>query len=168
MQISRQYQDPSYVTRQDANLGSVAAGAAGVTSKFVAFAAMQLFSLTASLQTAGTSTYTANGTATINGQQLNVIIITNTATGTGSVALATTTYGPYLAGGGYNSGNGTGTAQVGGINQWVLNTNTGTAQLGGVPVPTASVVYVVSGTDATAVSAVTLDYQVTTGAGLTA
>lgn len=144
--------------RGDINLGSVAAGAAGQTSKFVAFTALLLFGLTTYTQTLGTSTYTqtvngtATGTGTASGQQLSVIIVTNTSTTT-TVALATTTIGPFLAG-----GQGT-AAQVGGGNQWAINTTTGTQGQGGLLVAPGAFVYVVSGTDATAVTAVCIDYQ---------
>lgn len=145
--------NPGDFSRSDINLGSVAAGAAGQSSKFVAFASVLLFGLTAYLQTAGTSTTTVNGTATTLGQQLSVVVVTNTSTTT-TVGLTTTTIGPFNAGG-------AGTvAQVGASNQWALNTTTGTAGQGGVLVPEGSLVYVVSGTDATAVSAVTIDYQI--------
>jgi hypothetical protein len=160
MQVARGYQDPSYLTRQDANLGSLAAGSGGQTSKFVAFAAMQLFSLTTYLQTLGTSTYTQGGTATASGQQVSVIVIQNTNTTGTAVSLSTATYGPFLAG-----GQGLSTAAVGGGNQYVLNTTTGSGGLGGISIPQGALVYCVSGTDATAVTACTVDYQIQPGAG---
>ena len=64
-------------------------------------------------------------------------------------------------------GNGT-VAQVGGANQWAINTTTGTAGQGGYLVPALSQVYVISGTDATAVTAVTIDYQQAFGAPVVA
>lgn len=152
-------QNPANVgARGDINFGSVAAGSGGQTSKFVTFAQLLLFGLTTYTQTLGTSTYTqtvngtATGTGTASGQQLSVIIVTNTSTTT-TVALSTTTIGPFLAG-----GQGT-AAQVGGGNQWAINTTTGTQGQGGVLVQPNALVYVVSGTDATAVTAVTVDYQ---------
>jgi hypothetical protein len=162
MQVSRNYGDPTYIARQDANVGSLAAGAAGQTSKFVAFAAMQLFALTTYLQTLGTSTYTQGGTATASGQQVSVIVIQNTNTTGTAVSLSTATYGPFLAG-----GQGLSTAAVGGMNQYPLNTGSGSAGLGGIPFPQGALMYCVSGTDATAVTACTVDYQVNPGAGLT-
>jgi hypothetical protein len=158
-QVVRNPTDPTYLARQDMNLGALAAGSGGITSKFVAFAACQLFSLTTFLATLGTSTYTANGTATASGQQVSVITVINTSTTTTSVALATTTYGPFLAG-----GQGLSTAAIGGANQFALNTNTGTAQFGGISLPQGGLAYCVSGTDATAVTVCTLDYQVQQGA----
>lgn len=159
-QTVRGAQDPSYIARQDANLGAVPAGSGGQTSKFVAFANLLLYSLTAYQTVLGTSTYTQSGTATASGQQLSVIVITNTSTTT-TVGLATSTYGPFLAGGQGTVG------QVGGMNQYALNTTPGTAGFGGVPCPQGAQVYVVSGTDATAASIVTVDYQIAVGAGLT-
>lgn len=161
-QAQKNFTDPSYLTRQDLNLGAVAAGSGGITQKFVAFAAMQLFSLTTYTATLGTSTYTANGTATASGQQISVITVINTSTVTTSVAMSTTTYGPFLAG-----GQGLATAAAGGMNQFVLNTNTGTAQFGGILLPQGALAYCVSGTDATAVTVCSLDYQLQAGAPVT-
>lgn len=154
--------DPSYLARQDLNLGAVTAGSGGVTGKFVAFAALTLFSLTTYLATAGTSTYTTGGTATLSGQQVNVIVVQNTNTTGTAVTNSTATYGPYLAG-----GLGLATAAVGGSNQFVLNTNTGTPGYGGIPLPQGALVYCVSGTDATAITVCSLDYAIQAGAGLT-
>jgi len=141
--------NPGDFSRSDINLGVVAAGSGGQTSKFVAFANCLLFGLTLYQQTLGTSTY--NGTA--SGQQISVIVIQNTSTTT-AVQLSTTTIGPFLAG-----GQGT-VAQVGGSNQYAVNTTTGVAGQGGLFVQEGSLVYCVSGTDATAVTAVSLDYQI--------
>lgn len=161
-QQQRGVQDPSYVTRQAFQYGAIAAGSAGVTSKFVAHAALLLFSLNAYTQTLGTSTYTAGGTATTSGQQLNVIVIQNTNTTGTAVTLSTATYGPFLAG-----GQGLATAAVGGYNEFVLNTAAGTSGYGGIPIPQGAQVYVVSGTDATAVNLCAISYQINTSAGLT-
>lgn len=155
--------NPGDYSRSDINLGAVAAGSGGVSSKFVAFANVLLFGLTAYLGTLGSSTYTGpNGTATLSGQQLNVIVVTNTSTTTTSISLSTQTIGPFLAGG-------TGTvAVVGGVNQWAINTTTGTPGQGGLLVPQGGLVYVVSGTDTAAVSVVTIDYQIAFGAPVVA
>lgn len=165
-------QAPSYTTRQDANLGVAAAGAAAQSQKFLTFAASRLFAVTSSLVTQGTSTYTTTvngtGTARITGQQFSVIVIQNTATSGQTAQLSTQTYGPYLAGGNFSSAaNGTQTGQVGGIDVNVLNALAGTAGYGGVLVAPGSIVYCVTGTDATASSAFTIDYQLDTSAGLT-
>ena len=132
-------QSPSYVTRQAAILGSNAAGSAGVTAKFVAFAALQLFSINLLQQTLSTSTYTVSGV------------------GTGTVSII----GPFYAGGSGTVG------QLNVYNQYALNTTTGTQGQGGVLVPQGALIYASVGTDATAIAAVTLDYQEQVGAGLT-
>jgi len=142
--------DPTYLARGAIEFGPVAAGNGGVTLKFVTFAALQLFSLNTYMQTAGTATYSG----VVKAQQINLIVVQNTS-GT-SIALATTTYGPYVCGDPFA----TGTAAIGGANQFVLNTNTGTPGFGGVPVPQGALVYCVSGTDATAVTNCTVDYAV--------
>lgn len=165
-QAQKGFQDPTYAGRGAFAYGAIAAGSGGVTSKFVAHAALLLMSLTTFETVAGTSTYTANGTATVSGQQLNVIVIQNTASSGATAALNTTTIGPFLAGGAFVGG-GTGTGQVGGINQFAINTNTGTTGQGGVLVPQGAQVYVVSGTDATAVNLCTIDYQIQAGAPVT-
>lgn len=163
-QAQKGFQDPTYLARGKFDGGAIAAGAAGQSSKFVAHAAVLLMALTTYTTVLGTSTYTNTvtgvGTATASGQQVSVIIVTNTSTTT-TVALSTTTLGPFLAG-----GQGT-AAQVGGSNQFQLNTNTGTQGQGGVLVPQGSYVYVVTGTDATAATVVGIDYQVNAGAPVT-
>lgn len=148
---------PTYKTRQQMQLGALAAGSAGVTGKFVAFAAMQLYSLSTYVQTLGTSTYSG----TKSGQQVNVITVVNTSTTGTSVALSTTTYGPFLAG-----GQGLATAAIGGYNQFQINTATDTTGFGGVPIPAGSLVYCVSGTDATAVTVCAIDFKVSVGSPL--
>ena len=129
--LARVAQDPSFVTRQAVALGAIAAGAAGQSSKFVAHAALLLFSLNAYTTAVGTSTYTftgQNGTATVTvaAQQLSVIRVYNTASAGASVALATQTIGPFPVSGGY-APNGTYTNQVGAYTQFALNTTSGTA-----------------------------------------
>ena len=155
-------QSPSYVTRQAAILGSNAAGSGGVTAKFVAFAALQLFSINLMQQVLSTSTYTVSGvgTGTVSIMQVNLIIVQNTSTTT-TAALSTTTIGPFYAGGSGTVG------QLNVYNQYALNTTTGTQGQGGVLVPQGALIYASVGTDATAIAAVTLDYQEQVGAGLT-
>lgn len=164
--VTRNQHDPTYLTRQDMNLGALAAGSGGVTSKFVAFANTKIYSMTTCQTTNGTSTYTQSGIPVINGQQISVIVVANTATSGQTATLSTTTLGPFIAGGTY-APNGTGTGQLGGWNQFQLNSGTGTNGFGGVLVPVGAQVYCVSGTDATAVNAVTIDYQIPAGAGVT-
>lgn len=168
--LQRGYNDPAFQARSAAFLGAITAGSGGVTSKFAAHAALLLFSLSTYQTVAGTSTYTntvgGTGTSVINGQQLSVIVIQNTASSGATAALSTTTIGPFIAGGGFVSG-GTGTGQVGGINQFALNTASGTAGFGGLPIAAQSQFYVVSGTDATAVNLCTIDYAIAQQAPLT-
>jgi len=161
-QKSAGYDNPAYTARQAAFLVR-AAGAAGVTAKYAAHAALILYGLTVNITAAGTSTYTysgANGSSTvaINADQLSLIVVQNTG-GTGSVALSTTSYGPWTVGGQYNA-SGTYTGQVGAYQQIQINTNTGTAGLGGVVVPVGASFYVQGGTDATAASEITIDYNI--------
>lgn len=154
-------------TQRDSFNGAVAAGAAAQSSKFIAYAGLLLYGLTAVQTALSTSTYTntVNGTATTAAlaQQISVVVIQNTNTaagysGTGSAAFSTSTIGPFTLGGSYAPVSGTGTAQVNNPNIFALNTTTGTGGQGGVPVPAGSVVYVVSGTDATAACSFSLDY----------
>jgi hypothetical protein len=150
-------------TSRDSWQGAVAAGAAAQSSKFVAYANLLLYGLSAAQTVLSTSTYTANGTATVSSQSLSLIVIQNTNTaagfgGTGSAAYSTATYGPFITGGGFSSAGGTSTAQVNSPNIFAINTTTGTAGQGGVAVPAGAVMYVVSGTDATATSSFSLDY----------
>lgn len=154
------YSDPAYLARLSVHMGPLTAGSGGTTTKFVAAAAYQAYAVTLYAQTLSTSTYTQGGTATASTQQVSLIVITNTSTTT-TVALATSTYGPFLSGGQGTVG------QVGGANQYALNTSTGTTGFGGVPIPSGSQFYCVSGTDATAVTNCTVDYQIAPLAGLT-
>jgi len=160
--------DTYYLQRAQLS-GALAAGAAAQSAKFIAHAALLLWSLTGVQTTLSTSTYTStvNGTATTAAlaQQVSLIVIQNTNTaagygGTGSAAFSTTTIGPFTLGGSYAPTQGTGTAQVNNPNQFALNTTVGTAGQGGVPVPAGSVFYLVGGTDATAASSFSIDYSI--------
>lgn len=157
------YDHPSYTTRQLLGQSIMAAGSAGVSAKFVAHAALILFGLNAYTTVAGTSTYTftagGTGTVAVAATQLSVIRITNTASAGATIALSTSTYGPFTVGGSF-VGSGTQTNQIGAYSQFQLNTNTGTAGLGGVPINQGDQIYVVNGTDATAVELVAIDYQI--------
>lgn len=155
------YDHPSYTARAGTYNSIMTAGSGGVSAKFVAFANLLLFGLNTYMTVAGTSTYTNTvtgvGTATINGQQLSLIRITNTASFGATIALSTSTIGPFIAGGNFASG-GTGTGQIGGYNQFALATTA--PGLGGVPINQGDQIFVVSGTDATAVNLVSIDYQI--------
>lgn len=173
------YDHPSYTARVGSFQGVLAAGAAGLTQKFTIFANMLLFGLTSFTTTAGTSTYTGGltgGPTTVNpttgvavaADQLNLIRITNTASAGATVALSTTTVGPFTVGGSFLGAGGTATNQAGGSNQFALNTTAGTAGLGGLQVNQGDQIWVVRGTDTTAVESVTIDYQILPLASVTA
>ena len=164
------YDNPSYIAR-GAFTTVMTAGSGGVSGKFVAHANLLLFGLNAYTTTAGTSTYTATqyygasqGTLTsatvhANTTQLSLIRITNTATFGAAPALSTSTIGPFYADTWYS--NGTATGGVGSASQFALNTSTGSAGLNGLAILAGDQIYVVNGTDASAVNLVTIDYQVT-------
>ena len=164
------YDHPSYTARQ-AFSSIMTAGSAGVSAKFQAHAALVIYGLNAYTTVAGTSTYTftagGTGTVAVAATQLSLIRITNTATPGATIALSTSTYGPFTVGGSF-VGSGTQTNQVGAYSQFQLNTNTGTAGLGGVPINQGDQIYVVNGTDATAVELVSIDYQIQPLAGVVA
>lgn len=165
-QKSMGYDHPSYLTRQSVALGALT-GAAGVTTKFVAFANMAIFAVNITCTVTGTTTLqntvTGTATATVSSALFNFIRITNTG-GTGAPAASTSTIGPFYVGGTFASG-GTGTAGVGGFNQYNINTVTGTnpygtGYYGGLSINAGDIVYLVNGTDATVSSVASLDYQV--------
>lgn len=175
---SMAYDNAAYIARGTVN-SIMTAGSAGVSAKFTAFANMLLFSLNTFTTVAGTSTYTGGltgGPAGVNpttgvavaSTQLSLIRITNTASAGATVALSTTTVGPFTVGGVFLGAGGTATNQVGGNNQFALNTSSGTAGLGGLAINQGDQFYVVNGTDATAVELITIDYQVLPGASVTA
>ena len=181
------YDHPSYVARQGLELGPITAGSGGVTPKYTAFANLQVFGITGVITVVGTSTSTATfppqppSTATTqvqaNGQILNLIRITNTASYGVAPALATVTYGPFISGQLYS--NGTFTGVVGHQFQYAANSlqivgtattapNAGLSNQGGIPVNLGDTLYVVSGTDASAVCSLVLDVQVQPLASVTA
>jgi len=165
------YDHPTYTARVGQFQGIMTAGSGGVSTKFVAFANMLLFGLTTFSTIAGTSTYTGGllgGPPGVNpttgvavaSTQLNLIRITNTASSGATIALSTTTIGPFTVGGVFLGAGGTATNQVGGSNQFALNTTAGTAGLGGIAINQGDQIFVVNGTDATAVELVAIDYQI--------
>ena len=180
------YDHPAYVARQALPLGVLTAGSGGVTTKYVAHANLQIYGVSGVITVVGTSTSTATyppapSTATTqvqaNGQILNLIRITNTASYGVAPALATVTYGPFISGQLY--ANGTFTGVVGHQFQYPVNSlqivgtattapNSALSNQGGITVNQGDTLYVVSGTDATAVAALTLDYQVQPLASVTA
>lgn len=173
------YDHPAYTNRLVHAFTPAAAGAGGVSQKFVAFTALTIFALLATAAATGSSTYASlwNGTATIptgvGAQTYSLIRIFNTAAAGATPALGTATYGPFMLslydGTGTNTqtnsskpgfsnyvqlfnANGTSTAQV------QAGTNTGN---GGFQVNQGDQLYVVQGTDATAVGAYALEYGLT-------
>lgn len=164
------YDHPAYLTRASWN-GIMTAGSGGVSNKFVAHAALLLFSLNVQATVAGTSTYTTtiNGTTTVNvaTTQLSLIRITNTAAAGATIALSTSTIGPFTMGGGFVT-TGTQTNQIGAYAQFPLNTTAGTAGFGGLAINEGDQIFVVNGTDATAVELVSIDYQIQPLASVTA
>jgi hypothetical protein len=159
---ARNAQDAASVARGVWEGGLIAAGSAGQSTKFVAHAAMLLFSLNVYTNVAGTSTYTytVNGTTTVGvaAQQVSVIRVYNTASAGSSVSLATATLGPFVLGGQFVT-SGTLTNQVGAYSQFALNTNSGTSGYGGIPINAGDYCYVVTGTDATGTETVAIDWQ---------
>ena len=168
------YDNAAYIAR--GTFASVtAAGSGGVSGKFVAHAALLVYGLNAYTTTAGTSTYTNtqfynNGTnsASVHAAttQLSLIRITNTASTGVAPSLSTSTIGPFTVDTYF--ANGTGTGQVGCYAQFALNTSTGSAGLNGVAISQGDQIYVVNGTDASAVNLISIDYQVLPLANLVA
>lgn len=160
------YDNPAYVTRQGIFLLR-AAGANGVSAKYVAHANLIVYGLSYYTVAIGnaTSSYTftgVNGSATVAAvsDSIQLVVVTNTSSGTASVSLSTATYGPYYITGQYNSG-GTYTNQVGQNGQIQINgTASGTAALGGIVIPQGSLFYIQGGTDTAASEAVTIDYNI--------
>ena len=140
------YDDPNYTTRASVESAIMSGNAA--TFKWVSYCNQFAYSVTALLDTIGTSTYSS----TTSAQTVSLYVVTNTSTSS-TVALITSTYGPWNVGG-------TGSpAQAGGVNVNLINTNTGAASIGGVFVPAYSELYFQLGTDATAKVVATYDYQ---------
>ena len=174
-QKSLAYDHATYIARTNTLLGTIS-GANGLSSRFAAFAQLQILSVTAYQATVGTSTSTAwNGTATttaINGDTFSVIHIANSAAQGATPVLTTNTHGPYNL----SLYNGTATAtQTTVAGSWVnvvLGTNTGLGpavpSTGGFTVNQGDLLYVIKGTDATSVIAANLEYNVLPLANVTA
>ena len=165
------YDHASYIARQSYGFGQNAAGASTNFSKFVAFTALLLFAVQATLITAGTSTSTAyNGTATttsINGDSFSVVhVFANGASGTGAVSTAT--HGPFAISPYNGTATSTQTATSGNTVRVQLSGAgvTGIVQAGasvvdgGVLVNPGDTVNILRGTDATAVSAFAIEYAI--------
>ncbi len=174
------YDSPAYLARLSHAFGQNAAGASTNFGKFIAFTSLTVFSVVADLITAGTSTTTLwNGTATttaINGDSFSVIRVTNTAAAGATPVLATATYGPFSQS--LYNGTATGTqTTVAGVANYIALSGTassGSAQsgtntaTGGFTVNQGDALYIVRGTDATAVSGYAIEYGLTPLANVTA
>ncbi len=173
------YDHPAYISRLAHAFPALAAGASGNTSKFVAFTQLQILAAVFSITTAGTSTSTLyNGTATvtnINGDSFSVLRVTNNAAQGVAPSLSTATYGPFAASqyNGTLTGTQTNAAGVYGSVALFGTATTGQAQAGaptstgGFTAKQGDQIYIVRGTDATAVTAFALEYQVTPLADVT-
>jgi hypothetical protein len=183
------YDNATYLNRASLALTANTAGSASTSGKFLAWTALIVYGATFFTTTAGTSTYTVNGTATSPATGVYALFVTNTATG--SVALATTTLGaaatPWAVIGGTST---TGTnVNVGGIGggvaggfsgPYALNTlgGTSTSQVwgtatysagypggnaagqGGLYMNPGDTLQFVNGTDATAVVQAVVQYSI--------
>jgi hypothetical protein len=162
------YDHPAYLARVQHAFGQNTAGANTAFSKFVAFAALQVFGVTAALITSGTSTYTAwNGTATttaITGDSFSLIHVSNSAAIGATPVLTTNTHGPYSLSLYNGTATATQTTVAGAFVTVALGTNTGagapTPTTGGFTVNQGDTIHILRGTDATAVSAYALEYGV--------
>lgn len=166
------YDHPSYTARTGQVFMSVAAGSGtgstinGGTTKWFAFANMLLWSLNVYTTVVGTSTYSTGlannllgATKSVAAQQYSVIRITNTATAGATIALSTSTFGPFTMAGNFVA-SGTATNQIGAYETYQIAGNgTSTAVSGGVAINAGDQVYVVNGTDATATANLSIDYS---------
>ena len=168
------YDHPAYLARHALQF-PLTAGAAGASSKFVAFAAMIVYSLVASMVTVGasTSSYTGwNGTATvtsINADRVSVLRVYNTASVGVAPVLATQTFGPFSISNydGTSTNTQTNTAgftnviplAYGGTATGAVQTGSATAT-GGFSVNQGDILYLLRGTDTAAVEGLALEYQI--------
>ena len=183
------YDNATYLTRQSQALTANAAGSGSTSGKFVAWTNLIVYGATFFTTTAGTSTYTVNGTATNPATGCYALFVTTTATG--SVALSTTTLGaaatPWAVIGGTSTTGanvnvgGIGGGVAGGYNgPYALNTlgGTNTSQVwgtatysagipagnvagqGGVYMNAGDTLQFVNGTDATAVYQAVVQYSI--------
>jgi hypothetical protein len=181
-QANMSYDHPQYLVRQSVGFAALTPGSAATSSKFIAFANLQIKSVTATLTTSGgTSTTTAwNGTATVTAvgaQTYSVIRIGNIAAAGSTPSLSTATYGPFALSlyNGTSTGTQTNSTATGLTNNVALygTATTGTAQAGtnngagGFSVNQGDQLYIVQGTEATATGAYALEYSVTPLASVT-
>ena len=174
------YDNAVYLARQQHCFPAVAAGVSGVTSKFVAFTALNIYSLTANAVAVGATTSTANlwnGTATqtsVGADSVSLIRIMNNAAIGAAPALSTATYGPFSVNNSPAGSTGVSTATTtngaaGYTNNVQLYGIGTTGQLqagapagnGGIQVNQGDQLYVLRGTDASAVTAVAIEFSIT-------
>lgn len=188
------YDNPSYVTRQSASLGTITGSGGTSTTKFTAFTQLTIYGVSFFPVTAlGSSTYTVNGTTTTSAMSAYAIFIANTNTSGTAVTLATTTIsaanGPFIIGGTGAAGSNVNVPGVGGLGGWwkyAINTLGGTntsmawgtttytsspagggnAGQGGVYMNPGDQFYVVAGTDATGTASHVLEYSIGAPVGL--
>jgi hypothetical protein len=151
------YDSAAVQARLAAAAQAIAAGSGAVSSKFYAHTQLQIYGVTFITTTAGTSTYSYNGSATSPATVISALHVYNTNTTGTAVTLATDTIGPFIVGGtatalqtnvggtsggiagGYqgpyalNTLGGTNTSQVFGTNTFVTGTATGSQIQSGYP-----------------------------------
>lgn len=184
------YDNPSFLTRQSASLGTISGSGGTSTTKFIAFTQLTLWGVTFFPITAlGSSTYTVNAIATTSAMSAYCVFVANTNTTGTAVTLATNTIGgastgPFYIGGtgaagtnvnvpgvgavagGYwryaiNTLGGTNTTQAWGTTTYSSNpAGGGNAGQGGVYMNPGDTFYVVAGTDATGTSSHILEYTI--------
>ena len=176
--VSMSYDHPAYTVHTGYPFPALAAGASGATSKFVAWANMDIYGMAFAVVAAGTSTYTAwNGTATVTGiaaDQVSLIRVTNNSLPGVAPSLTTATYGPFAIAPYNGTATGTQTNAAGYVGYISLygTASTGQAQagsaagVGGISVKMGDQLYIQRGTDATAITGITLEADVASGASL--
>ena len=174
------YDNPVYLARQQFSFTPNVASSSTLSNKFVAFTNLQVFSLTAASITTGSSTSTQtawNGTATctsVNCDAISLIRISNYNQGTspgGALQMGTTTYGPFNICPYNGTATATQTGTAGYVNQIQLyyggTATTGQLQSGsaagsgGISVIAGDQLYILRGTDASAITGVSIEFGVT-------
>jgi hypothetical protein len=168
------YDHPAYTARFSHAFPALVAGASGVTSKFVAFTGLTVFALVASAVLAGSSTYTLwNGTVTqvsVGNDTVQLMRVMNSAPLGTTPSLTTATYGPFSVNNSITAAGTTTNSSAPGYTNYIQLYGTGTtgqlqagsnAGNGGIQVNQGDQLYILRGTDATAVTAVALEFGVT-------
>lgn len=187
------YDNPTYVTRQSAQLAVNVAGSGSVSAtKFFAWTQMVVYGVTFCTVAAGTSTYTVNGSATSPATQVSALYVTNTNTTGTAVTLGTNTVGPFTIGGTSSTGTnvsvgglqggiaggwqgpycfntlgGTTTTQTWGLTTYTASPAGGNnAGIGGLPMNPGDSLSFVGGTDTTATWIAIVQYGVQAPTGV--